>query len=77
MERAGRYLVGELDDGAGDPAPDRGAFMVASGLELARTRGAFGLGLVAVALQHELRRAPNVDLGYHGAQGVGSRSTKV
>ena len=62
MERAGRCLVRELDDRSGDPAPDRRAFMVAAGGEFIAARGAFGLGSVAVALEHELRRAPNVHL---------------
>ena len=70
MERAGRCVVRELDDCSGDPAPDRRAFMVAGGVEFAGAGGAFGLGLVAVALQHELRRSPDVDLGYHASQGA-------
>jgi hypothetical protein len=77
VERAGRCLVCELDDRACDPAPDRGAFMVAGGLELADSQSAFGLGLVAVGLQHQLRRSPDVDLGYHAGKAARSSSIKV
>jgi hypothetical protein len=69
VERAGRCFVCEVDDRAGDPAPDRRTFMLAGGLELVRARGALGLGLVAIALQHELRRPSYVDLGYHSGIG--------
>jgi len=50
--------------------------MVAGGLELAGAGGAFGLGLVAVALEHQLRRSPDVDLRYHAAESTRPRSTK-
>jgi hypothetical protein len=37
----------------------------------------FRLGLLAVAVEHQLRRPPNVDLGYHTAKGVWPPSIKV
>jgi hypothetical protein len=77
VELAGRRRVGELDDRGRDPAPDCSGFMVAGGLELADSQSAFGLGLVAVALQHELRRPPDVDLGYHAGKAARSSSIKV
>ena len=47
VELTGRGRIGELGDRAGDPAPDRRAFMIADGLELVVARGALGLGFVA------------------------------
>jgi hypothetical protein len=44
---------------------------------LVSDRDAFLERLVAVALQHELRRSPNIDLGYHAAKVARPQSTKV
>jgi NAD(P)-dependent dehydrogenase (short-subunit alcohol dehydrogenase family) len=39
-----------------------------AGVGQATIRNALLQGVIAVALEHELRRAPNVDLGYHAAK---------
>lgn len=65
MDRAWRGVVGELDDGGHDPAPHRHRTVVAGGGEFVGTPGAFLERLVAAAIEHELRRSPNVNLGYH------------
>jgi hypothetical protein len=77
VDRAGRGLVGELGHGRHDPAPGRRPVVIAGERELVSSSGAFVERLLTVALQHELRRSPNVDLGYHAAQGAPPRSTKV
>jgi hypothetical protein len=78
VRRARRGLVGVLQDGVHDPAPGRRALSVAGGRELIiSSSGAFRLGLLAVALEHQLRRPPNVDLGYHTGKAARSRSIKV
>src|SRR6202011_185872 len=65
VHRAGRRLVRELPDSVGDPAPSRGAVTIAGGHELVGSGGAFLERLVAIALEHQLRRPPNVDLRDH------------
>ena len=61
-------LVGELEDGGRDPAPSGRAIVVAGGRELISSSDSFLERLVAVALEHELRRPPNVDLRYHAGK---------
>src|SRR6516225_3099566 len=68
MDRAGRGLIGELPNGIRDPAPGHHAVIIPGGRELVGASGAFLERLVAVPLQHELRRSPNIDLGYHAAK---------
>jgi hypothetical protein len=63
-ERPGGRLVRELANGVGDPAPQGLAVVILPRGEFVGARGAFLNGLVAVPLEHELRRPPNVDLGY-------------
>jgi len=48
-----------------DPAPNSHAVIVASGQELVGSGGAFLERLVALALEHQLGRPPNVDLRDH------------
>jgi len=36
--------------------------------ELVSSSGAFFESLLAIALEHQLRRTPNVDLGYHAVK---------
>jgi hypothetical protein len=67
----------QLGDSMRDPAPSRHTVIVAGGRELIHTRGAFLERLVSVALQHELRRSPNVDLGYHASKAARPPSIKV
>ena len=61
MNRAGRGLVGELGHRRRDAAPRRRAVAVAGGRQLMGARGAFLERPIAVTLEHELRRPPNVD----------------
>jgi hypothetical protein len=47
------------------------------GCELVGARDAFLERLIAVALEHELRCPPNVDIGYHAAKAARLPSIKV
>jgi len=55
VDRAGRDLVGELDDGVHDPTPCGRAVVVAGGRELISSSDSFLERRVAVAFDHELR----------------------
>jgi hypothetical protein len=68
VQWTGRRLVGELADGGGDPAPDDRAIVIILSGELPGTGGAFLERLVAVALEHQVGRAPDVDIGYHSGK---------
>ena len=68
LQRTGRYFVRKLADGVGDPAPDGRAIVIILGGQLVGPRGAFLERLVAVALEHQVGCAPDVDLGYHADQ---------
>ena len=68
---AGRGLVLELGDGRHDPTPGRRAVMIAGERELVSSSGAFLERSLAVALEHQLRGPPDVDLGYHSAKMYG------
>ena len=65
MHRPGMCGVGKFLDRVDNAAPDGGALVIAGGRELVGPLGAFVLGLFAVALKHEVRDAPDVDLDYH------------
>ena len=62
-----------------DPAPGGRPVVIAGEGELVSSGGAFVDGPLAVALEQEQRRPPNVDLGYHATrrQGVRPPSIKV
>src|SRR5216684_625805 len=64
VHSAGRGFVRELGDGGSDPTPDVRPVVVVRH-ELVSARGAFLDRLVAIALEHQLRRVPNVDLRDH------------
>jgi hypothetical protein len=51
--------------------------MVTMRRELVELARALRLGVVAVALEHQVRHAPNVDLGYHAAKVRGGTSRRV
>jgi hypothetical protein len=68
-----RDFVRELDDGRHDPALGRGAGVIIGGCELAGASGAFLKGLLAVALEYQLRCAADVDLRYHAVRVYGRR----
>ena len=65
VHRSGRGHVHELSDCTRDPAPDRHAGSVAHLPEFVGSSRAFRLSLIAVALEHQVSDAPNVDPGYH------------
>jgi hypothetical protein len=62
MHPAALGFACELRDSGSDPAPHCSPVVVAGGHELVSWGGAFVECLVAVALEHKLRRPPNVDL---------------
>ena len=55
----------KLGDNGSNPAPNGRPVVVAGGHELVSTGDAFPERLVAVAFEHQLRRAPNVDIRDH------------
>ena len=73
MDRAGGYFVRERGHDRHDPAPGRRPVVIAGKRELVSSRGAFLERLLAVALEHELRRPPDVDLGYQPGKLHGRR----
>ena len=66
MYPARRGRVRKLGDSSSDPAPHGRPVVVAGGYELVSSGGAFIERLVAIALEHKLRRPPNVDLSISG-----------
>jgi hypothetical protein len=65
MYPARRGGICELGDGGSDPAPHGRPIIVASGYEFVSSGGAFLERFVAIALEHQLRRPPNVDFRDH------------
>jgi hypothetical protein len=65
VERPPGCGVGELGDGRHYPPPRRRPIIMAGERELIGSGGSFFECLLAVALEHQLRRSPNLDLGYH------------
>ena len=70
MHRAGRRRVCKQSDGIRDPAPGCRAIVIAFGRELVGARGAFRVGAVAVALEHQGGGPPDVDFRYHRTETV-------
>ena len=64
VDSAGRGLVRELLDGGHDTAPGSRAIVIAGECQFVRASSALLKCVVAIAFEHELRRPPNVDLGY-------------
>jgi hypothetical protein len=62
---SGRYHIHELPDCTHNPAPDRHAGGIAILPEFIGPPRAFHLGLIAIALQHQVSHAPNVDFRDH------------
>jgi hypothetical protein len=79
MYRTWRCRVRELIDRIDNPTPDRRAAGITSGRELVGPFSPFHQSCIAVAFEHQVRRAPNVDLGYHvtKARGGPRRKGKV
>lgn len=65
VDGPGRRGVRELGDGVHDAAPDRGTIEIALADELVDAPRALDLGIFAIALEHQIRCAPDVDLGDH------------
>jgi hypothetical protein len=68
VHRPGRRFVCELGDRIPDPAPDRYAVVIVGGCQLIGARFAFLERLLAIALEHQVGGAPDIDLGYHAAK---------
>lgn len=75
VHRPGRRFVCELDDRIPDPAPDRYAVVIVGGCQLVGARFAFLERLLAIALEHQVGGAPDIDLGYHA--GIGENRDDV
>ena len=73
MDSAGRGLVREFGHGRHDSAPGSCSVVIAGERQLVSASRALLKCVVAVALEHELRRPPNVDLGYQSASTMKSR----
>jgi len=74
VDLARRSLVGELGHGRHDPTPSRRPGIVAGERELVSSCHAFVERFFAIALEHELRRPPNVDLRDQSAKLMKLRS---
>ena len=61
----GRRFVFELLDSNRNAAPGHRAVVIAAGFQLVSTRGAFLERLLAVALEHQVGGAPDIDFWYH------------
>ena len=68
MNGARRYVGGELHYGSGNPAPRRRAIVIAVGGKLVSARAALVECFLAVALEHQIGGAPDIDLGYHAGK---------
>jgi hypothetical protein len=73
VHRPGRCRVRELGDSIGDATPNRDTVVIIGGGEFVGAREAFRLGLLAVALQHQVGGPPDVDFRYHAAKSVEER----
>jgi len=72
----GGCQVHELADCTRDPAPDRHAGSIPDLSEFIGPSRAFRLGLVAVALEHQVSDVPDVDLRYHDGKATRLTSTE-
>src|SRR5438105_2074838 len=77
VHRPGRRFVCELGDRIPDPAPGRYAVVIVGGCHLIGARFAFLERLLAIALEHQVGGAPDIDLGYHAAKTAPLRSTRT
>jgi hypothetical protein len=77
VDRARGYFVRELGHGRHGPAPGCRPVVITGKRELISSSGAFPEPLLAVAFEHQLRCAPNVDLGYHAGKAAQSSSIKL
>jgi hypothetical protein len=70
-------VFAELIDRIDNPTPDRHAGGITRGCELVGSSSAFYKSPISVAFKHQVRDAPDVDLGYHAGKVVRSRSIKI
>ena len=68
VDLAKRGLVHELLDGGHDPAPGSRAVVIAGERQFVSASRALLECVVTIALEYELRRPPNVDLGYQSGR---------
>jgi len=73
VDPAGRGLVRELGHGRHDPAPSSRSIVVTGERQFVSATSTLLKCVVAIALEHELRRPPNVDLGYQSGRLMKSR----
>jgi hypothetical protein len=73
MQRPGRCRIRELIDRIDNPTPDRHTGGITSGRKPVGASSAFHQSRIAVAFEHQIRYAPDVDLGYHAAKIDGAR----
>jgi hypothetical protein len=66
MYRAGWCLVFKLHDRRADAVPHRLAVVIAGRRELVGPCGTFIERFLAMAFEHQVGSAPNVDIRYHG-----------
>jgi hypothetical protein len=68
---SGRCPVDELPHCIGDPPPDRFAGPIALFRKFFRPYSTFYIRLVAVALEHQIGDAPDIDFGDHAGRLLG------
>jgi hypothetical protein len=69
--------VGKLADGRHDPTLGRRSGIIPSESKLVSSGSALLKRMFTVALEHQPRRAPNINLGYHTVKPARSLSTKA
>ena len=77
VKRSGRDLVRELLNRSRNSAPDCCTVVIAGSGELIRADRTFVERFVAVALEHQVGGAPDIDLGYHTDKIASLRSINV
>jgi len=70
VQWSGRCHVHELPDRTGDPEPDRRAGTITIQSKFLRPYRTFHRSLIAVAFQHPVGDAPNVDFRYHARKTI-------
>jgi hypothetical protein len=68
VQRSGRCIVREVRDGGSNPAPGHGAVVIAVRREFVGAGAALLERFLAVALEHQVGGAPDIDLRYHSGK---------